>query len=123
MLHREIRASISKSITDLKSTSPSFQLPQLLILQLGTSPASSTYIRMKIRAGEESGMGVEHVQVPAGPDGVKQILELVRKANTNPKVNGLLVQLPLEGASKEEERLVVESVSVEKDVDGYAALE
>lgn len=76
-------------------------------------------------------MTVEHVQVSSDSEaqagsnskgkgsGVKEIERLVKAANTNPTINGLLVQLPLEGASPEEERRVVESVGVDKDVDGF----
>lgn len=126
--NRDIRTQLSSSISTLHSTSPSFKPPHLLILQLGSSPASSTYIRMKLKAAEESGMTVEHIQVPSATteggqgdgegQGVKEIMRLVKKANGDPKVNGLLVQLPLEGATPEEERKVVEMVGVEKDVDG-----
>lgn len=86
---------------------------------------------MKLKAAQESGMTVEHVQVSSDSEaqagsnskgkgsGVKEIERLVKAANTNPTINGLLVQLPLEGASPEEERRVVESVGVDKDVDGF----
>lgn len=80
---------------------------------------------MKLAAAEASGMTVSHIQIQSDSEsgevagtGVKKILELVQKANNDPKINGLLVQLPLEGAGKEEEREVVEAVGVEKDVDG-----
>jgi methylenetetrahydrofolate dehydrogenase (NADP+)/methenyltetrahydrofolate cyclohydrolase/formyltetrahydrofolate synthetase len=82
---------------------------------------------MKLRAAEESGMTVEHIQIPSDVEsgdavtkgqGVRRVLQAVKKANNNPKVSGVLVQLPLEGASQEEERQVVEAVAVEKDVDG-----
>ncbi|GHJ90281.1 hypothetical protein NliqN6_6683 [Naganishia liquefaciens] len=117
---KEIRANLSQEIAELKAKQPSFKAPHLVILQLGDNPASSTYIRMKLRAAEESGMTVEHVQVPsAGSGGVARVLELVRKSNEDPRVNGLLVQLPLEGASPEQERQVVEAVSPGKDVDGF----
>lgn len=83
---------------------------------------------MKLKAAEESGMTVEHIQVPsdeeAGPNtpkgtGVKKVLELVNKANADEHVSGILVQLPLEGAGSAEEKKVVDSVAVEKDVDGF----
>lgn len=81
---------------------------------------------MKLKAAEESGMTVEHIQIPSdeeaqGPKGqaVKKLQELVKKANADDKVSGILVQLPLEGATKEEEKAVVDSVSVSKDVDGF----
>ncbi len=75
---------------------------------------------MKLRAAEESGMTVEHVHVPTGDSGgVKKVLELVGAANNDEKVSGILVQLPLKGAGKDEEKMVVDSVRVEKDVDGF----
>ncbi len=126
LLHsnRDIRTSLSTEIQALTSTT-SFPTPHLLILQLGSSPASSTYIRMKLAAAEASGMTVSHIQVPSDAEsgevpgtGLKKVLEEVRKANNDPRVNGVLVQLPLEGAGKEEEREIVEAVSVGKDVDG-----
>jgi methylenetetrahydrofolate dehydrogenase (NADP+)/methenyltetrahydrofolate cyclohydrolase/formyltetrahydrofolate synthetase len=118
-LCRQIRSDLAEEIKSLTSTYPSFKPPHLQILQLGASPASSTYIRMKQKAALESGMTVEHLSIPQGPDGVQEIEKLVHHANGSPRVNGLLVQLPLEGASPEEERRVVESVGVGKDVDGF----
>jgi methylenetetrahydrofolate dehydrogenase (NADP+)/methenyltetrahydrofolate cyclohydrolase/formyltetrahydrofolate synthetase len=80
---------------------------------------------MKLKAAQESGMTVNHVQVPSDDEsgaaagtGVRKVMELVKKANGDEGVSGMLVQLPLEGASQEDERKVVEAVSVEKDVDG-----
>jgi methylenetetrahydrofolate dehydrogenase (NADP+)/methenyltetrahydrofolate cyclohydrolase/formyltetrahydrofolate synthetase len=117
---REIRTEISQSISKLQSTNPTFKPPHLLILQLGSSAASGTYIRMKLKAAEESGMTVQHIQVPSDPThGVKNILEHIHKANADERVSGILVQLPLEGARKEEEKKVVDSVNVLKDVDGF----
>ena len=118
--HRAIRTDISQSISDFRSSNPTSKPPHLLILQLGSNSASETYIRMKLRAAQESGMTVEHVQVPSDASGgVKEILELVHAANNDERVSGILVQLPLEGAEKDEEKMVVDSVSVDKDVDGF----
>lgn len=82
---------------------------------------------MKLKAAEESGMKVKHIQVPSDAEvegaapgqGVAKLLELVQKANSDDSVAGILVQLPLEGASKEAEKEVVDAVDVSKDVDGF----
>ncbi|WVO21306.1 uncharacterized protein IAS62_002614 [Cryptococcus decagattii] len=123
---KEIRTSISQAITDLHASNPTFHQPHLVIFQLGSSAASSTYIRMKLKAAEESGMTVEHIKIPSDEEsgalkgtGVKRVLEAVKKANQDEKVSGILVQLPLEGAGKTEEKAVVDSVDVTKDVDGF----
>ncbi|KAK4684626.1 hypothetical protein P7C73_g5544, partial [Tremellales sp. Uapishka_1] len=121
-----IREQISKEIDELKAKEPTFRLPHLLILQLGSQPASSTYVRMKKKAAQESGMTVDIVQVPSDAEsglakghGVQEILKLVQAANADEKVSGILVQLPLDGAGKEEEKNVVDTVAVQKDVDGF----
>ncbi|EAL19472.1 hypothetical protein CNBG4190 [Cryptococcus deneoformans B-3501A] len=123
---KQIRTSISQAITDLHASNPTFHQPHLVIFQLGSSAASSTYIRMKLKAAEESGMTVEHIKIPSDEEsgalkgtGVKRVLEAVKKANQDEKVSGILVQLPLEGAGKAEEKAVVDSVDVTKDVDGF----
>lgn len=125
-MNRSIRADISHAINELHKSQPTFHAPHLVILQLGSSSASSTYIRMKLKAAEESGMTVKHIQIPSDTEsgaakgtGVKKVLEQVRKANADDKVSGILVQLPLEGAGKEDEKMVVDSVDVQKDVDGF----
>ena len=75
---------------------------------------------MKLKAAEESGMTVEHIQIASDAEagegaikgqGVRKVLEAVKKANSDPSVNGLLVQLPLEGATSAEEQQVAESVA------------
>lgn len=123
---KQIRTSISQAITDLHASNPTFRQPHLVIFQLGSSAASSTYIRMKLKAAEESGMTVEHIKIPSDEEsgafkgtGVKRVLEAVKKANQDENVSGILVQLPLEGAGKAEEKAVVDSVDVTKDVDGF----
>lgn len=123
---RDIRASLATKISALHAANPTFKAPKLVIFQLGSNPASSTYIRMKNKAAEESGMTVDHIQVASDAEsgasagtGVSQILELVRKANDDSSVAGILVQLPLEGANTQEEKQVVDSIAVSKDVDGF----
>jgi methylenetetrahydrofolate dehydrogenase (NADP+)/methenyltetrahydrofolate cyclohydrolase/formyltetrahydrofolate synthetase len=82
---------------------------------------------MKLKAAEESGMKVNHIQVPADSEvegatpgqGVAKVLELVTKDNADDKISGILVQLPLEGATKEAEKAVVDAIDVTKDVDGF----
>ncbi|RXK42296.1 methylenetetrahydrofolate dehydrogenase (NADP) [Tremella mesenterica] len=123
---KALRSSISESISSFHTANPSFRPPHLTIFQLGSSPASSTYIRMKLKAAQESGMTVSHVSIPSDLEsssptgtGVKKLSELVHKANADETVSGILVQLPLEGTTKEEEKSIVDSVNVLKDVDGF----
>ena len=81
---------------------------------------------MKTKAAQESGMKVTHVQLPSDSEskqtpgtGVTAILDRVRRANVDEAISGILVQLPLQGATKDEEKRILDSVEVTKDVDGF----
>ena len=68
--------------------------PFLATIQVGDDPASSSYLRGKHRAAEEVGIRSENHHLPA--DTPQDKLEaLLSQLNTNPKVHGILVQLPL----------------------------
>ena len=106
-----------RKIKELQAKFPRFQ-PQLAIIQAGARPDSSTYVRMKLKAGEEVGIKTKHIQLPAEAS-AEEIVELVHKLNQDDDVSGILVQLPLgEHVGVDGERIVTEAVSPEKDVDG-----
>jgi methylenetetrahydrofolate dehydrogenase (NADP+) / methenyltetrahydrofolate cyclohydrolase len=89
--------------------------PGLATVLVGEDPASAVYVRSKNRATAEAGMvGFAHNL----PDTTLQneLLDLVAELNTDERVDGILVQLPLpEGIDA---AAVVASISPEKDVDG-----
>lgn len=74
---------------------------------------------MKAKAAEEVGIKFKHITVPEDAS-VEDVVETVQKLNNDPSVSGVLVQLPLGShIGSDGERTVTESVSPEKDVDGY----
>jgi methylenetetrahydrofolate dehydrogenase (NADP+)/methenyltetrahydrofolate cyclohydrolase len=89
--------------------------PFLATIQVGDDPASSSYLRGKHKAAEEVGIRSENHHLPA--DTRQDKLEaLLSQLNTNPKVHGILVQLPLP-RSFDEDR-IIERIIPYKDVDG-----
>ncbi len=73
---------------------------------------------MKAKAAEEVGIKFKHVTIPEDAP-VDNVVEIVRKLNSDPTVSGILVQLPLGShIGADGERTVTEAVSPEKDVDG-----
>ena len=89
--------------------------PFLATIQVGDDPASSSYLRGKHKAAEEVGIQSEHHHLPA--NGAQDKLEaLLGQLNTNPKVHGILVQLPLPRAFDEDR--IIERIIPYKDVDG-----
>lgn len=93
--------------------------PGLATVLVGDRVDSATYVSMKQKACAELGMTSYHHPLPA--DVNQEDLEaLIRELNADPKVNGILVQLPLP-AHLDEER-VLSLISIEKDVDGFSPI-
>ena len=90
--------------------------PGLAVVLVGEDPASKIYIRNKKRACETTGIYSEEYFLPADAS-QQQLTETIEKLNRDPKVNGILVQLPLpEGLN---ETVAIEAISPEKDVDCF----
>jgi len=90
--------------------------PGLAAVLVGDNPASEVYVRMKRKACEKAGL--ESYGYTLSKDASQQEVEnLVKELNADPKVNGILVQLPLPSGLDEER--VLNSISLEKDVDGF----
>ena len=87
-------------------------------MQTGARPDSNVYIRMKLKAAEEVGIHHKHIALPVEAT-VDEIVDIVKKLNSDDTVSGILVQLPLgDHIGADGERIVTEAVSPEKDVDG-----
>ncbi|MEK7525264.1 MAG: bifunctional 5,10-methylenetetrahydrofolate dehydrogenase/5,10-methenyltetrahydrofolate cyclohydrolase [Patescibacteria group bacterium] len=82
----------------------------LLILQCDGSDKESTYVRLKREMGERLGVKVK-VEVLSNKDEVSERLRAVDE-------DGVLVQLPILGAGREETEEILTAIPVEKDVDG-----
>jgi methylenetetrahydrofolate dehydrogenase (NADP+)/methenyltetrahydrofolate cyclohydrolase len=89
--------------------------PFLATIQVGDDPASSSYLRGKHKAAEEVGIRSENHHLPAGTPQDK-LEALLSQLNTNPKVHGILVQLPLPRGFDEDR--IIERIIPYKDVDG-----
>ncbi|TMI56748.1 bifunctional 5,10-methylene-tetrahydrofolate dehydrogenase/5,10-methylene-tetrahydrofolate cyclohydrolase [Candidatus Bathyarchaeota archaeon] len=89
--------------------------PFLATVQVGDDPASTSYLKAKHKAAEETGIESEHHHLPASTsqDRLEALLGLL---NTNPKVHGILVQLPLPQGFDEDS--IIERIIPYKDVDG-----
>ena len=95
--------------------------PKLATILVGDDPASQTYINSKIKACGRCGIISDHHPLPSSAT-KKELLGLIAKLNKDASVHGILVQVPLPGKLHSDEKELVESVSPEKDVDGYTAL-
>jgi methylenetetrahydrofolate dehydrogenase (NADP+) / methenyltetrahydrofolate cyclohydrolase len=89
--------------------------PFLATIQVGDDPASSSYLRGKHKAAEEVGIQSENHHLTANTPQDK-LEALLGQLNTNPRVHGILVQLPLPRGFDEDR--IIERIIPYKDVDG-----
>ena len=89
--------------------------PGLATILVGENPASQTYVANKIKACQDVGMESIHQPMPAAAT-VPEIVALIKKLNADPKVDGILLQLPLPGSADSTPAL--EAIDPGKDADG-----
>jgi len=91
-------------------------VPGLGVILVGSDPASQSYVTAKERACEEMGIYSDDNRLPANT-AQKDLIALINRMNADPKINGILVQLPLPKHLNEAEVLL--TVNPDKDVDGF----
>src|SRR5216683_4991762 len=110
---RELRVGLIRRVAALAARGVR---PGLAVVQVGNHPASGVYVRNKIKACGEAGLYSEHIELPADAD-ESTLLGRIRILNNDPRIHGILVQLPLPlGFSAER---VLEALSPAKDIDGF----
>lgn len=94
--------------------------PKLVIVQVGDDPASSSYIRQKLKSCSEIGMRHEHKHMSASMT-FEALLKLIEELNHDPDVTGFIVQLPLPDRLQAKVPELIRAVDPAKDVDGFGA--
>ena len=90
--------------------------PSLAVVLVGDDPASQTYVTNKRKACDE--VGIRHLDYTFNAGiSQKQLLECISNLNSDPTVDGILVQMPL--PPQIDDLSVIEAVSPAKDVDGF----
>ncbi|WP_447936902.1 bifunctional methylenetetrahydrofolate dehydrogenase/methenyltetrahydrofolate cyclohydrolase FolD [Thermomonas fusca] len=90
--------------------------PGLAVVLVGSDPASSVYVRNKKRAAEKVGIQAFDYDLPAGT-GEAELVALIDRLNADPRVHGILIQLPLPGIR--DASALIERIHPDKDVDGF----
>jgi len=94
-------------------------LPILATILVGDDPSSATYVKMKANACRRVGMESLHVVLPQATT-TRQLLAQIDKLNSDPRVQGILLQHPV--PSQIDERQCFDRIALEKDVDGVTVL-
>jgi methylenetetrahydrofolate dehydrogenase (NADP+)/methenyltetrahydrofolate cyclohydrolase len=93
-----------------------YRRPGLAAVLVGENPASQQYVKMKRKTCEKNGLDSFGYELPKTAS-QEEVEKLVKDLNADPKVNGILVQLPLPDHLDDEK--ILNSISIEKDVDGF----
>ena len=112
----KIQTSVAGEVDKLKQEKNI--VPGLAVVLIGDDSASHAYVNMKAKACEKVGIySINHNM----PDTISQdeIIETIKMMNKNPRIDGILVQLPL--PSHIDETKILEVIDPKKDVDGFHA--
>jgi len=109
----QIYAELKREIADLSDAGIR---PGLAAVLAGENPASQIYVRSKIAACEQLGLGSWQV-TPSATITTEDLLALIAELNARDEVDGILVQLPL--PPQVDTKRVLEAVDPAKDVDGF----
>ncbi len=113
-LARKVQDSVSTGVEQLKQEKNI--VPGLAVLLIGDDPASHSYVKMKAKACEKVGFySITHNM----PDTISQdeIIATIEMMNNNPRIDGILVQLPLPKHVDTDK--ILEVIDPTKDVDGF----
>ncbi len=92
------------------------KIPHLAAILVGSNGASETYVAAKVKACEEVGFKSTLIRFEADVFEMK-LLNAINDLNTNPDIDGILVQLPLPKHISDEK--VINAIDADKDVDGF----
>ncbi len=109
-----VRARIREDVSAF--TKQNGKCPGLAVVIVGEDPASQVYVRNKKRGCEEVGIYSEEYALPTETTEA-ELLALINRLNGDPKINGILVQLPLPKHLDEEKVLL--AIDPRKDVDAF----
>lgn len=114
-ISQEIKDELRQTVAELKAQGKE---GALAVIQVGSDPASSVYVRNKKRACEYIGIRSESYELPEQTS-EDELLALIDRLNRDPKINGILCQLPV--PSHMDEDKIIRAIDPAKDVDGFHA--
>ncbi len=114
-ISQEIKDELRQTVAELKAQGKE---GALAVIQVGSDPASSVYVRNKKRACEYIGIRSESYELPEQTS-EDELLALIDRLNRDPKINGILCQLPVPAHMDEDK--IIRAIDPAKDVDGFHA--
>lgn len=113
-LSKQMRAEIAAESDEFRKAQG--RAPGLVTVLVGNDPASEVYVRMKGKAAEGAGFYSQRIVLEETAT-QEEVLGVVNGLNADPRVDGILVQLPL--PSQLDAAEIIRSIDPAKDVDGF----
>ncbi|MCQ2402489.1 MAG: bifunctional methylenetetrahydrofolate dehydrogenase/methenyltetrahydrofolate cyclohydrolase FolD [Lentisphaeria bacterium] len=110
-IREELKANVAQLQKDFGVT------PGLSVILVGEDPASQSYVTAKERACQEIGIYSDDNRIPASTT-QEELLALIAEKNADPRIHGILVQLPL--PKHIDTDAVIAAIDPAKDVDGFS---
>ncbi len=114
---KALAASVRAEIREEAAQLP--RRPGIAVILVGDNPASQLYVRNKVKDCEECGFFSRRFDLPSDAS-EEELLGILNKLNADPRIDGVLVQLPLPPSF--DERRIIEAIAPEKDVDAFHPL-
>ena len=116
-LSEKIKKNLGEEISSIQKDRG--KVPTLATILVGDNPSSHTYVNMKAKACESIGMKSKKIQLPATCK-TEELLEVIDQLNSDPEINGILLQHP--SPKHIDERVAFDRILASKDVDGVTTL-
>jgi methylenetetrahydrofolate dehydrogenase (NADP+)/methenyltetrahydrofolate cyclohydrolase len=111
-----VSQAIKKQLQEKILSQNNYRAPHLAAVLVGNNGASQTYVASKIKSCREVGFESTLIELPENIT-TEKLLEHIHTLNNDPKIDGILIQLPLPKSIPE--TIILQAVDPEKDVDGF----
>lgn len=116
-LSQELKEAMQLEVVDLNKSYG--RVPHLVVVLVGDNPSSISYVTGKEKACEF--VGIKNTTIRLAENiSEEELIKIINELNVDNTVDGILVQLPLPKHINEEK--IIETISIEKDVDGFHPL-
>ena len=107
--------AVKKEVSSIKNLYD--KTPSLVVIQVGDNPASTTYIKNKVKTCDEVGIDSNVIKLPEYST-VRDVKKYIAMCNESPYCNAVLLQLPLPECLRHAEEYLTNCIRPDKDVDG-----
>lgn len=113
-INQEMQLEIAREVEQMVANGQ--KRPNLAVIQVGNDGGSTTYVNNKIKTCQAVGFESTDIHFPEDVN-EQVILDKIKEINADPKVDGLIVQLPVPKHISENK--IIEAIDYRKDVDGF----